>query len=91
MNAYQKLCNGIGNDSLAALLESIENRESHQDTPEYDGFITNFYDLLGKIDHDDLRNGIEEMSSSWASAVMYQGFVLGFQEAVNLLTGGVKQ
>ncbi|MEA4805239.1 hypothetical protein [Acetobacterium wieringae] len=48
MNAYQKLCNGIGNDSLAALLESIENRESHQDTPENDEFITNLYDLLGK-------------------------------------------
>ncbi len=91
MNTYQKLCNKIGNDSLATLWESIENKIGYQDTPEYDELITNFYDLLEKIDNDDLRNGIEETSTSCSSAAMYQGFALGFQEAVGLLTGIVKQ
>lgn len=90
MNTYQKLCHGIGNDSLAALLESIENRDSYKDSPEYDELITNFYHLLEKIDDDSIRNGIEETYACCSSAAMYQGFVLGFQEAVNLLTGGVK-
>lgn len=90
MNTYQKLCNRIGNDSLAALLESIESRDSYQDSPEYDELITYFYHLLEKINDDEIRKDIEETSTCCASAAMYQGFVLGFQEAVNLLTGGVK-
>lgn len=64
MNNYQKLCDGIGNDSLAALLESIESRDSYQDSPEYDELISNFYHLLEKIDDDEIRKGIEETSKS---------------------------
>lgn len=91
MTNYEKIYASIGNECMASLLRAIENRNGYKDTPEYHEMITQFHDLLGQIQDQDLKENIGESSVGCTSVAMYQGFVLGFREAVQLLTGGLKK
>lgn len=86
MTNHQKNYIGMGNKSLSSIWESIENRIDFQNTPEYDEMTTVLYNLLEKIQDEDLKNTIVEVSTSYSNLAMYQGFVLGFREAVEHLT-----
>lgn len=85
MAEYQKVCDVIGNDSFEALWSSILYKRGYENIPEYDAVTSDFYEQLEKIPGSDLKFSIEEKVSSFTSLAMYQGFVLGFREAVKLI------
>ncbi|WKY47072.1 hypothetical protein Q5O24_11975 [Eubacteriaceae bacterium ES3] len=90
MSQFRKICTQIGNDSLLALFENTVARKDFEVMAEYIEIIDKFDELLAQIEHKNIRYGIEEINSNCVNIAMYQGFVLGFNEAVSLLTGGLK-
>lgn len=89
MTNVKKICDIIGTESYEALWDVVTNRGSYKELPEYNEMNSVFYNSLRKIDDKILKFEIEEEASEFSTVAMYQGFVLGFQEAVKLLIGGV--
>ncbi|WKY47166.1 hypothetical protein Q5O24_12475 [Eubacteriaceae bacterium ES3] len=90
MNNYDEICKRIGNEYLENLLDSIIGRDNYKDMPEYMEVLGQLNSLLNQIPDNDLKYEIDTTFDNCTSAALFQGFVLGFNEAVGLLTGGVK-
>lgn len=83
---FQNVYGSIGNESLEALYDVAISNTDSEDTPGYEEITNSFHELIERIADENLRSEFERIESQASTLIMYQGFVLGFKEAVHLLT-----
>ncbi|KNZ41462.1 hypothetical protein [Acetobacterium bakii] len=88
MEKLQTTYNRIGDERLEALWNLAESKIDY-DKAEW--FIESYgavYAALEEIKNKDLMLEVDGSINAYVSCAMYQGFVIGFQEAIKLLTMG---
>ncbi|KNZ41397.1 hypothetical protein [Acetobacterium bakii] len=85
MNKSQKIWNSIGNESLDALWEYVEKKSDYDKNPELRGMVKELSEIFKEVKDNNLRYRLESAANERASVSLYQGFVLGFEEAVKVL------
>jgi hypothetical protein len=86
MDNFQKIYDGIGNESFSKLLNGVKDDPDYKETSEYDVMVRDLLNLISTIPDKNLRDSIENVVFDFTSIAERQGFVLGFKEAVRLLT-----
>jgi len=86
VNNFQRVWDGIGNESFKNLWECVVEKDDYDDSQEYKEIMNEFSVMLDGIHDPILRCKIECEVSKFTTLAMYQGFVLGFREAVKLST-----
>lgn len=85
MDNFNELYKKIGNESLEALWDVVLTNKTPEIAPNCRGKTDVYNRLINSVPDDDLRADLENMESQLTSLAMYQGFVLGFKEAVRLI------